>query len=630
MKVRNIILSFKVFTVLKILSVLIFFPHVFVLNNVKGQALFYEDKAQPSGWFPLGASIINHYQQCFGYGDFDGDGNNEMLGSYSHSAVGMFIHRYVNNNWEMSVLHPKFDPDTLLHIKGMNGTWPVKGFTSGDFDGDGRYEIITYADQIMYPPSNGDTVFPFPGCIYIDYIPDSGKFIANPLFWGKWGENDASKIVSVLRATPVNADFRDTVHALGINDFIVNTLWNDSSKFKGRLYVLEQPQNTFNSVDYRYIHPGIIDTGNLFIHEPFYLQHLYVNSGGLDTEIEFNPSDYPLSSSAWCTANIWDYDHDGLIDMVVNISYQKGDTPIYAGVRVYHRLSSFQGKRYRFEEVFRKDIPAVNFWELVPADLNGNELDGQEGWVMNARIWGGASLFGVCGLATLQYVADTFQVLGTYAFNPGQMAMEYKSTYSSAAVLDADGDGYDDAAVVMLKPDHHGDIILFRNLNGQIRTFPELFCADNGNSQILWAEHYFTWDLHTGDFDDDGQIELGTAESLKHPPDTYSYQIYYSDAFWTAGTPDMPENKIALTAFPNPTNGTFTVNFYMAEYGNVRIDIFDINGKIIKQIVNDNFKAGNNTIKCVLTDLSSGIYYCRLINNKYSETLKIVLLKNNT
>jgi hypothetical protein len=248
----------------------------------------------------------------------------------------------------------------------------------------------------------------------------------------------------------------------------------------------------------------MIDTGNLFVHEPFYLHHLYVNSGGPDVEMEFDPMTFLSSSSAWCSGNIWDYNHDGLMDLAVNVSYQKGDTPVYASVRVFHRLPSLQGRRYRFEEVFRKDIPNANFWELIPANLNGNALDGKEGWVMNARIWGGLSPFGVCGVASLQKVSDSFRVLGTYADNPDQMAADHISTYSSAAVLDADGDGYDDAAVVMIKPDNQGDIVLFRNLNGQIRTFPELFCADRGNSKVLWANHYFTWDLHTGDFDDDG------------------------------------------------------------------------------------------------------------------------------
>ncbi len=524
----------------------------------------------PGNWFPLGAATMDNYQQCFGYGHFDNATEKKMVGSYSHSAVGMLLHHRINNTWIMSVLHPRFDPDTNLHIKGMLGTWPVKGFTSGDYDGDGRDEIITYADQIMYPPAHGDTVYPFPACIYIDFNPDSG-FTANPLFWGSWGESDASNIVSVMRVTPVSTDFRDTVHPPGLKDFLVNTLWYNASKFKGKLYLLEQPAGTFNSVDFRYIHPGVTDTGNLFSQEPFYLHHLYVNNGTVDTEIVFTPDDYPPSSSAWCTGNVWDYDHDGMMDLAVAVSYQKGDTQICASVRVFHRLASITGKSYRFEQVFRKDIPNTNFWELIPANLNGNPLDGKEAWVMNARISGGSNNFGVCGIASLQHVAlDSFLLLGTYAHNPQLMAEEYISTYSSAAVIDADNDGCDDAAVVMIKPDNHGDIVLFRNLKWQLRNFPELFCADNGNSRVLWDNHHFTWDLHTGDFDDDEADELGAAEALKQFPELKIYNIHYSDITW-ANLPDLKVRGklIYNNSFNTPISNT---KLYMKTLTGLTVD----------------------------------------------------------
>jgi hypothetical protein len=87
----------------------------------------------PAGWVPLGASTTADFQQCYGYGDLDADGRSEMVGSYSHSAVGVFLHRQSGSLWNMSVLHPKFDP-ALNHVKGMQGGWPVKGLVTGDFE----------------------------------------------------------------------------------------------------------------------------------------------------------------------------------------------------------------------------------------------------------------------------------------------------------------------------------------------------------------------------------------------------------------------------------------------------------------------------------------------------------------
>ncbi len=74
----------------------------------------------PTGWVSIGAGTEDDYQQTFCYGDFDDDGVKELVGSYSHSAVGVFIHEKTENGWSRSVLHPKFDP-SLTHVKGMDG-----------------------------------------------------------------------------------------------------------------------------------------------------------------------------------------------------------------------------------------------------------------------------------------------------------------------------------------------------------------------------------------------------------------------------------------------------------------------------------------------------------------------------
>ena len=135
----------------------------------------------PTGWVSIGAGTDSDYQQTFCYGDFDNDGVKELVGSYSHSAVGIFIHEKTKDGWSRSVLHPKFDP-SLTHIKGMDGGWPVKGLVSGDFDGDGFDEIISMADAINYPPvhGNGSDTIPFPGCIYIDWIDGKGFMLKIP------------------------------------------------------------------------------------------------------------------------------------------------------------------------------------------------------------------------------------------------------------------------------------------------------------------------------------------------------------------------------------------------------------------------------------------------------------------
>jgi len=159
-----------------------------------------------------------------------------MVGSYSHSAVGIYIHENTAGGSEKSILHPRFDPD-LTHTKGMDGGWPVKGIVSGDFDADGIDEIITMADAVSYPPVHQKETVPFPGCIYIDWSEGSG-FTANSLIWGQWGKNVADNQCAIMVPLPIPSAFRGTITSHNYSDFLVRTLLRNGDISDGHLYIL--------------------------------------------------------------------------------------------------------------------------------------------------------------------------------------------------------------------------------------------------------------------------------------------------------------------------------------------------------------------------------------------------------
>ncbi len=119
---------------------------------------------------------------------------------------------------------------------------------SGDFDGDGFDEIISMADAINYPliHGNGSDTIPFPGCIYIDWVEGKG-FIANPLVWGKWGEDISSNKAAIMLVTPISSSFRGGIYNSSLMDFLVTTLHDTSNGQDGRVFILEQPDSTFAS-----------------------------------------------------------------------------------------------------------------------------------------------------------------------------------------------------------------------------------------------------------------------------------------------------------------------------------------------------------------------------------------------
>ena len=83
--------------------------------------------------------------------------------------------------------------------------------------------------------------------------------------------------------------------------------------------------------------------------------------------------------------------------------------------------------------------------------------------------------------------------------------------------------------------------------------------------------------------------------------------------------------------YPNPFNPTTKIDFTLPKDANVLIAIFDITGKEVLKVVNENMKAGYYTKDINLSNQSSGVYFYRIISTagseKFVDTKKMVLLK---
>ena len=104
---------------------------------------------------------------------------------------------------------------------------------------------------------------------------------------------------------------------------------------------------------------------------------------------------------------------------------------------------------------------------------------------------------------------------------------------------------------------------------------------------------------------------------------------------------NLPNNYITLTSYPNPFNTSTTIKFVIPAGSNngivdgdniskpqrVELSIYDLSGRKIAQLINDNLPAGEHSITWNAKKLSSGIYFCRLSSNNKSITKKMVLLK---
>jgi len=79
--------------------------------------------------------------------------------------------------------------------------------------------------------------------------------------------------------------------------------------------------------------------------------------------------------------------------------------------------------------------------------------------------------------------------------------------------------------------------------------------------------------------------------------------------------------------YPNPFNPTTIINYSLPKGGHVTLDIFDPLGRNIKTLVNNQQNAGNYSVSFNAADLSSGIYYYRIVTGYFMQTKKMILIK---
>ena len=79
--------------------------------------------------------------------------------------------------------------------------------------------------------------------------------------------------------------------------------------------------------------------------------------------------------------------------------------------------------------------------------------------------------------------------------------------------------------------------------------------------------------------------------------------------------------------YPNPFNPTTQIPFSLDKVSHVRLDVYDLLGRLVKTLVNEEVQPGNHTINFDARHLSSGTYIYRLHSLNRVKTQKMVLIK---
>ena len=89
----------------------------------------------------------------------------------------------------------------------------------------------------------------------------------------------------------------------------------------------------------------------------------------------------------------------------------------------------------------------------------------------------------------------------------------------------------------------------------------------------------------------------------------------------------LPQNFSLSNNYPNPFNPSTKIEYNISEIGLVLLKVYDLLGREVVTLVNEEKPAGSYNITFDANKLPSGVYYYRLASENFIETKKMVLIK---
>ncbi|NQT24868.1 metallophosphoesterase [candidate division KSB1 bacterium] len=93
------------------------------------------------------------------------------------------------------------------------------------------------------------------------------------------------------------------------------------------------------------------------------------------------------------------------------------------------------------------------------------------------------------------------------------------------------------------------------------------------------------------------------------------------------GAKNVPDKFTLSQNYPNPFNPNTTISFILERTEHTTIQIFNITGQIVENLVDQELDAGSHQIMFNADKLVSGIYFCKIQSGSYADIKKMILMK---
>ncbi|MDP1676238.1 MAG: M14 family zinc carboxypeptidase [Bacteroidota bacterium] len=148
--------------------------------------------------------------------------------------------------------------------------------------------------------------------------------------------------------------------------------------------------------------------------------------------------------------------------------------------------------------------------------------------------------------------------------------------------------------------------------------YPESWCWSNYKEKIMALTYEDGNCTSASMFDNTAQAILKGVDAYLH--DTTSVTSVLA-------TNNIPEQYFLEQNFPNPFNPTTTINYQLPITNHVSLKVYDVLGREVALLVNEEQSSGKHSITFNASSLSSGVYVYRLHSGSILETKRMVLMK---
>ncbi|RKZ31454.1 hypothetical protein DRQ36_02025 [bacterium] len=146
-------------------------------------------------------------------------------------------------------------------------------------------------------------------------------------------------------------------------------------------------------------------------------------------------------------------------------------------------------------------------------------------------------------------------------------------------------------------------------------TIPRVFYYDAGGTRALVGAVYLG-----GIVEDAGHTQLRAVSG-------YLWKVGIANTYVFEVGNEIPREFTLGNSYPNPFNPITNIEFDVAKAADVEIDIFDITGKKVATVVNEQLKPGKYVATWDGSGMPSGIYFARMTSDNYNATKKLMLVK---